>query len=161
MPKVVLSLLDRLLRTADLETRSNFVSLNTFKDRLRHDLEYLLNTSKPLSPEDSSIRGTILDFGLPEFVGIDIADANAQTRLAVAIEQTLRAFEPRLTNISVVPLLASVGKEENERAINSSQPTFRVRAELRYSPAREKIRFHALLDGATGRLRPGEITEDA
>jgi type VI secretion system protein ImpF len=165
MPWVTLSLLDRLLSVPEDKGRVRAASLEDLKVSLRRDLNYLLNTPKPAHSEVEGrlvLPGTLLNFGISEFVGIDIADPGAQTRIAVAIEQAIRAFEPRLTDVSVTPVLEeNVPDRSRGNPATPLQLTFRVRAEFHYHPARERIHFQAVLEGGTGRFEPGEILSDA
>jgi type VI secretion system protein ImpF len=163
MAWVTLSLLDRLLPHPDPASRD--ASLNELKISLRRDLEYLLNTPKSVRNEIEEypgLRGSVLDFGLVEFVGIDIADPGAQTRIAVALEETIRAFEPRLMNVSVVPLFGENSPDRSRgTAANPLQLSFRVRADFHYYPARERVHFNAVLESGTGHVTTTEISDDA
>ena len=96
MPWVTLSLLDRLLPSRELGGWS--ASVRDLKIVVRRDLEYLLNTSKPARTDTEDFprfRGTVLEFGLIEFGGIDIADAGTQTRIAVAVEEAIRSVRAK------------------------------------------------------------------
>ena len=95
---VTQSLLDRLIDVDDWPTtRSN--SMRMYRDSLKRDVEWLLNTRRP--PIDhiesySKASASVIHYGLTDinaFTGSSGRDENA---LSLAILQSLREFEPRI-----------------------------------------------------------------
>ena len=92
------SLLDRL---TDLDqwpdTRS--ASISMYRESLKRDVEWLLNTRQPVIPELEGYPATaasVLNFGLPDIHSFDGSKGKEQNALTVALEKCIRIFEPRI-----------------------------------------------------------------
>jgi type VI secretion system protein ImpF len=146
---IQLGLLDRLI---DLEpenrneaplTRAE--SLRRFRNAVKRDLEYLLNTTRmPLEIPDGcpEARKSILGFGLPDISGMSIQNPGDEHRLLRGLESAIELFEPRLSRIRV----------SCADPITSTQQsiTFHVEALLMIDPAPERIAFDTVLDISKG-----------
>jgi len=149
-----LSVLDRLLDKSGGTAQIRTASVGELRDSVKEHLNWVLNTRRPLNQDldleaYAGLHGTILDYGLPDFAGFSLDSAQTQEEVALAIQNVIRAFEPRLQDISVVPFF------------NEGSLTFRVRASLIFRPASERVQFQAVLEAASGRLVAGEIHIDA
>lgn len=138
------SVLDRLIDSGSRELRTDASTGDTetlprIKDGLRRDLEWLLNTRRPLVPlpkGSAHLEGSVLTFGLPDFTNVSLDNGDDRRRLVRAVEEVVRRFEPRLTNV-VVTLLEGTGPD---RALR-----FRIDGMLRVEPNPEPITFDSIL----------------
>jgi type VI secretion system protein ImpF len=92
------SLVDRLADTEQWpETRATSISM--YRESMKRDLEWLLNTRNPVIPELESYPATaasVLNFGLPDLHSFDGSAGREQNALTVALEKCIRTFEPRI-----------------------------------------------------------------
>jgi type VI secretion system protein ImpF len=112
------------------------------KDAVRRDLEWLLNSRRPPLdiPEGmDALKTSLVMFGLPDFTGVSAGDANERDRLQTTLEQVIRDFEPRLSDVKVT---FDPGDQDRARAALH----YRVSALLRLDPAPEPITFDTVLD---------------
>jgi type VI secretion system protein ImpF len=138
---IIPSVLDRLL---DYEPgvrcdpdESDAESVRQYKQSLRRDLDWLLNTRRVIEripPAHKELRYSLAAYGLPDFSAADLDHSAEGARRA--IEAAIRVFEPRLSNVAVVLAAA----RDIERAL-----VFRVEARLRVEPSAEPITFHATI----------------
>src|SRR4051794_41104993 len=106
--RITPSVFDRLLDYEPDISReppsSRAKSLRLFKQAVRRDLEWLLNTRQIVDgvPEQlPELRRSLAAYGLPDFStasGSNIADQNRMRRY---IEESIRVFEPRLQDVTV------------------------------------------------------------
>lgn len=145
--RINLSVLDRLVDfEPDVKAEppaSRSKALRQVKQALKRDLEWLLNTRRVLEvPEELPLLGdSLLAYGLPDFSNFSIKSANDQHDLTLALEATLKRFEPRLEDIVVTVANASV----LERAYR-----FKIEARLRIDPVPEPISFDTTLQLGSG-----------
>jgi type VI secretion system protein ImpF len=145
--RINLSVLDRLVdfdpeaRTEPPPSRSK--ALRQVKQALKRDLEWLLNTRRVLDvPDELPLLGeSLLAYGLPDFSNFSVKSAHDQHDLTLALEATLKRFEPRLEDIVVTVANASV----LERAFR-----FKIEARLRIDPVPEPISFDTTLQLGSG-----------
>jgi type VI secretion system protein ImpF len=140
---VTQSLLDRLIDVDDWpNTRSN--SMRMYRDSLKRDVEWLLNTRRP--PIDN-IQGypksvaSVINFGLTDinaFTGSAERDENA---LVAAILQSLREFEPRIES----PRVFLVRNDTANRHIR-----FHIEGRIRFDNVPEDITFDTILELSSG-----------
>jgi type VI secretion system protein ImpF len=145
---VTLSVLDRLL---DYEPgvsyeppASRAKSLRIFKQAVRRDLEWLLNTRRLATgiPEGlEELQSSLAAYGLPDFAGSGTDEGDSQARVRAAIEDAVRTFEPRLQDVSV----ALEPQRDTERALR-----FRIDALLMVDPAPEPVTFDTTLQLVSG-----------
>ncbi|HUI76476.1 MAG TPA: type VI secretion system baseplate subunit TssE [Bryobacteraceae bacterium] len=146
---ITLSVLDRLI---DLDPRNSqevpltrAQSLRLFKDALRRDLEWLLNTRRVAVPPDESLKevnksGYI--FGLPDFTGYKLSAPQDQTRLLRYIQTATKLFEPRLANVKVVPIEAGL--------VSARTMRLRIEGLMLVDPAPEHVSFDTVLELTSG-----------
>jgi type VI secretion system protein ImpF len=140
---VTQSILDRLMDVEDWPaTRAQ--SLRYFRDTLKRDLEWLLNTRRPPIANIERFeraRATMLNYGLSDITSLGLSSAADQKRLRRALELCLHEFEPRLTDV-VVTLQESQTAERRLR--------FHVQGLMRINPAPEEISFDTVLELSSG-----------
>ncbi|HEX8713577.1 MAG TPA: type VI secretion system baseplate subunit TssE [Terracidiphilus sp.] len=143
---VTQSVLDRLTQVEDWPTTRN-QSVRFFRDALKRDLEWLLNTRKPPVEEISSrpvARETVINYGLPDISALGLGSTTDQRALRSAIEACLRAFEPRLTGVHVT--LESA--DTVDRRLR-----FHIEGNMKLDPAPEEIAFDTVLELASGEYK--------
>lgn len=152
--RVTLSVLDRLLDERPREPTeppaSRASSLRIFRQAVRRDLEWLLNTRQLAGglPEGlEEVRTSLAAYGLPDFAGATSDEGASQARVRAAIEEAIRCFEPRLqdVNVSLEP------QRETERALR-----FRIDALLMIDPAPEPVTFDTTLRLVSGEYEVAE-----
>lgn len=146
---VTQSLLDRLI---DEEPRERLdppatwaQSVRALKHSVRRDLGWLLNTRRmyePIPEEFTELEASLYEYGIPDISSMDRDSPRTRERLMRVIEQTIRTFEPRLTNVRValVP-----GDEQSWREVH-----FIIEALLRMDPNPEPVVFDTTLDMSSG-----------
>ena len=143
---VTQSVLDRLIAVEDWPaTRSQ--SLRFFRDALKRDLEWLLNTRQPPLPQLASwpaAKASVINFGLPDISSLGLASTSDQRSLRLAIETCLRNFEPRLTDVHVT-LEASDTVDRRLR--------FHIEGNMKLDPAPEEISFDTVLELSSGEYK--------
>ena len=108
VPLAAPSILDRLLDDApDLSVdppRTRQAQMRDALTSLRRDLEVLLNTrccaTSPPS-ELPQLRQSLFSFGVSDFMGANMTTVEQRRVFAARLEDTVRACEPRLRNVTV------------------------------------------------------------
>jgi type VI secretion system protein ImpF len=145
---LVPSVLDRLLdddpgvSTELARNRSQL--LRDLKLSVRRDIENLLNARRrnvALPRELSELVQSLLSYGVADFSGTGPASAKAREGFCRALEDVIRANEPRLLEVRVE--LAS-NPEPGDRTLR-----FRIDALLRADPSPEPVIFDSTLEPAT------------
>lgn len=148
------SLLDQLIDDdAPVVPRNRFEQEQRFEfTRLSilADVEKLLNTRPRCRrwPEKySELNNSILDYGLEDFSGRDLASEADRDALCASVETTIARYEPRLTNIKtrLLPI-----QDEFDNAVR-----FRIDATVK--SVAEAVLFQADLVTDTGRF---QLTEE-
>lgn len=111
---------------------------------VRRDLEALLNARRrrrPLPPQLRELASSIASYGIPDPVSGTYTVPELRAGLAREVENTIRRFEPRLSQITVTL------NEQDE----ASGGTLRLRVEamLRADPVPEPVSFETLLEPVT------------
>lgn len=117
--------------------------LRRSKDAIRRDLEVLLNTQQPLGDDMSAlpeIQTSLLKYGTPGFHGLMLATRQQRQRLALAIQELITLFEPRLYKVAV-----GLG---DEKADTNRLLHLRLRASFRFDDNEETLVFDTTLDPA-------------
>jgi type VI secretion system protein ImpF len=144
---VSLSLLDRLVDldrgVPDRPWISRAESVRRLRTSVRRDLEWLLNTRRvAVSPSSCrELNRSVWVYGLPDFTAYSLASASDRVRLLRDLEAAIRAFEPRLDGVRVVPV-------EQERLAAALR--FRIEAFLLVQPVPEQISFDTVLELSSG-----------
>lgn len=143
---VTQSVLDRLTQVEDWPTTRN-QSVRFFRDALKRDLEWLLNTRRPPVPgleKWEVARETVINFGLPDISSMGLNSATDQRSLRIAIEGCIRAFEPRLIDVRVT--LEST--DTTDRRLR-----FHIEGNMKLDPAPEEITFDTVLELTSGEYK--------
>ncbi len=145
---LIVSVLDRLLDdepgNPSEQPRSSGMDLRALKQSVRRDLENLLNTRwrcKSWPPEMRELETSLVDYGIPDFTGINMSVPSERENLRSVVERVIRRFEPRLKNVAVA-ILGNV--DEFDRTLR-----FRINAQLRTEPAPEPVTFDSELEPLT------------
>jgi type VI secretion system protein ImpF len=151
---VTQSLLDRLVdRSRDKDsqyaasgqeavTRSE--SFRRFKEGVKRDIEWLLNTRQlphPAGEGFAELPLSLYNYGLPDITSIGLHSSRDRERLLHMLETAIRRFEPRISGVkvSLEPMLA------NTRILR-----FRIDGMLRIDPAPEPVSFNTILEITSG-----------
>ena len=146
------SLLDRLVdedpkrESEPLPSRAQ--SVRIFKEALRRDLEWLLNTRAipEMPPEEmEDLHASLYCYGLPDLSSFNLVSPSGRGRIQRAMQHVVEAFEPRLTNVQVIPAEAQTP--------SSRVVSFVISGLLRMEPAPEQISFDTVLELARGEYR--------
>lgn len=139
---------DRLLdydpQTSTEAPKSRTRSLEDLKQSVRRDLEWLLNTRKPLwnVPETlEEANNSLAVYGLRDMTGISIKNPHIQKELIEDVERTIKIFEPRLIDlkVSLEPF------EHTDKHLK-----FKIESRLDVEPAPEPIVFDTVLELGSG-----------
>lgn len=142
---VTQSVLDRLISSENEEwSMTRAQSLRLFKDSLKRDLEWLLNTRRPPIAnlqEYELASASVLNYGLPDMSAMGVFSSDDQFALLALLQQCLRNYEPRISALRVY----LEGAEANSRSIR-----FRIEGLLKIDPAPEEINFDTVLEIGRG-----------
>jgi type VI secretion system protein ImpF len=137
------SLIDRLVdRDPWPETRS--ASINMYRESLKRDVEWLLNTRQPVIPELEAFpacAASVLNYGLPDIHSFDGSAGKEQNALSVALEKCIRTFEPRITQ----PRVFLTRTDLLSRSLR-----FHIEGHVVYENMDEEIKFDTVLELLSG-----------
>ncbi len=146
---ITLPVLDRLIdddpRTQIEAPLTRAQSVRILRASVRRDLEWLLNTRRvPFVPETGAfeLKRSVYVYGLPDFTSYSLASNKDRARLLEHLEATVRLFEPRLTDVRIVPV---PGADTGAHALH-----FRIQGMLKMDPAPEYISFDTVLELSSG-----------
>ena len=137
------SLVDRLADTEQWpETRATSISM--YRESMKRDLEWLLNTRNPVIPELESYPATaasVLNFGLPDLLSFDGSAGREQNALTVALEKCIRTFEPRIHQ----PRVYLTRTDLLSRSLR-----FHIEGQITYENMDEEVKFDTVLEMISG-----------
>jgi type VI secretion system protein ImpF len=140
---VTQSLIDRLTDAEPWpETRA--ASIAMYRESMKRDMEWLLNTRQPVIPELESYPATaasVLNFGLPEIRSFDGSAGKEQNALTLALEKCIRAFEPRISQ----PRVFLAYSDHLSRSLR-----FHIEGQIFYENMEEEIKFDTVLELISG-----------
>lgn len=123
---------------------STSYSIRQMKDHVGRDLGALLNARRELLtelPEEyKELKGTILEYGLPDFTAFSLRSVSDQKRIRRGVESAIAAFEPRLKSVHV----SLDAPKQFEQILR-----FRIEALLWVDPTPEPVTFDAMLHMTT------------
>jgi len=147
--RIRLPLLDRLLDSDPDAPRDLPQTTQAAIDRLRlavrRDLEQLLNARRrrlPLPGSMPELATSPLGYGVPDPTAGSFTEEERRQELAIAVEASIRRFEPRLVAVRVT--LAALPRELLDRSLR-----IRVEAVLRSDPVPEQVSFETMLRPVT------------
>lgn len=143
------SLLDRLTDAEPDASREplwrHSYTLRQLREDVRRDLEALLNTRQSrvdLVYSQSELARSVLTYGVLEFSAGESLQSDEQERTRAAVEQAIRTFEPRLTNVQV-RIQGPVDRVERKLHLT-------IDAVLRVEPIVERVAFDTVVEAGTG-----------
>ncbi len=143
-----LPLLDRLLDAdpgaPEMPPPTVAEALEKLHIAVRRDLECLLNARRrrqPLPAQLLELSSSLINYGIPDPSSGTYAVPELRAALVREVEATIRRFEPRLENISVV----LVGEDDEL----GGTLRMKVEAVLRADPVPEPVSFETLLEPVT------------
>ena len=143
---VTQSILDRLMEVEEWPTTRS-QSTRFFRDALKRDLEWLLNTRQPPLAGIAGYPGakaSVINYGLPDISSLGFNNASDHRALRIAIEACLRNYEPRLIDVRV-SLEGSDGVDRRLR--------FHIEGNMKLDPAPEEISFDTVLELTSGEYK--------
>jgi type VI secretion system protein ImpF len=151
------SILDRLLDDepdSHVESaRSRAQLLRDLKQCVRRDLENLLNSRWRCSiwpPDLDQLDSSLLNYGTPDFSGVNMGSAAAREELRGVLEKIIRRFEPRFKRVSVRLLDNSDGARP-DRTLR-----FQIDGLLHAEPAPERVQYDTEVETPTGQVHVGD-----
>lgn len=135
---VLASLLDRL--SDDDPDRDQEVPITgrklerILREAIRRDIEGLLNTRRrclPVPAELSEVQGTIVDYGVPDFLGQTLSSERRRKQFLRRIADCLKEQEPRFKSVDVE---LTGGVDQVDRSFD-----FRIKAVVFAEPAPESL----------------------
>jgi len=140
---VTQSLVDRLSDTEPWpETRA--ASISMYRESMKRDLEWLLNTRKPVMPELEGYpltAASVLNFGLPDLHSFDGSAGKEHNALTVALEKCIRTYEPRIS----LPRVYLTRTDLLSRSLR-----FHIEGQIVYENMDEEIKFDTVLEMIRG-----------
>lgn len=149
------SVLDRLAGTGSGGSRSAGdlrIGIEDLKDAVLRDIEWLLNTKRPLNlvvDDFPETRSSILNYGIPDFSQFSASSGDDCSFVCGLIQEAVRRFEPRLEPGSVAVDYLATDKMTGLRA------QFRIRGILHVDPVRVPVSFDTHIEMDSGAV---EIT---
>jgi type VI secretion system protein ImpF len=144
--RLVPSVLDRLI---DPDTEGSAAqrgySAAQMVAAVRRDLEELLNSHQSfqgVEPQWEQIRSSLLTYGIPDLVSINIGSEAEKEQVAGILENVIAQCEPRLRNVRAT---VTTQAAEEGRALR-----FHIDAQLNVDPSPE-VAFVTVVDLMTGK----------
>lgn len=134
------SILDRLTSTSQAYDSEWGYSVSRLKECLLRDLAILLNTrNRFIAPpsEFSYTQSTLLNYGLPDLGGFNLASDRGKAELVNLLDSALRRFEPRFKSLRV----HFVATDSVSGLVK-----FRIEALMHADPVPEMVAFDTVLD---------------
>ena len=151
---LLLSLLDRLMDEQEAEgNRRRGMRLSDLKKAMARDLEQFLNTRRrcrSLPADLTELSPSVLDYGIPDFTGANLASSERRNAFRQSIEAAVRRYEPRFKAVQVVML-------ENNNPLDRSI-RFRIEALMHAEPAPEPLILDSRVDPVTRAYHVRETT---
>jgi len=116
-------------------------SVSEFKQSVRRDVEWLLNTRRTPEPAPDSLselQNSLYDYGLPDITSLSADSPEVRMQLARRIEEAITLFEPRLAEVRISVTDTGEG--------GTRQLRFLIEGMLRMEPNPEQVAFDTILD---------------
>ena len=136
---VTQSLMDRLANTEDWPT-TRFASMRMYRDSLKREVEWLLNTRQSPIPELEGYpqaSSSVINYGLPDIHAFTGSKGREHDALTGALLRTLRAFEPRIKD----PQVFLVRSDTTNRSLR-----FHIEGRISFENMEEEIKFDTVLE---------------
>ena len=143
------SLLDRLLisgpKDRSISGTRKALSARKLRECVLRDLTWLLNTTNLATRVDferfPGVARSVVNFGMPALTG-NLRAALERDQVASRIAECIATFEPRLTQVKVIPEVSS--------AAQMFTVAFRIEAELWGDPVPQHLSLRTEIDVGTG-----------
>jgi type VI secretion system protein ImpF len=138
------SVLDRLLGEGRPGEGGPGVFLQSLKEAVRRDLEDLLNTRRSCvswPKELAELGHSLVHYGVQDFSGSSLGSPDEQDRFRQDVQNVIRRYEPRLSNVVVKRVR---GTDPSERLLR-----FRIEAILKAEPNPVPVTFDSALQPLT------------
>lgn len=139
------SLIDRLIDRDPMSTTESRMTLaqsvSEFKQSVRRDVEWLLNTRRIPEPAPDSmveLEHSLYEYGLPDITSLSADSPEVRTQLVRRIEEAITLFEPRLADVKITVTDTGEG--------GTRQLRFLIEGMLRMEPNPEQVAFDTILD---------------
>jgi type VI secretion system protein ImpF len=119
-------------------------AINRFKDSVKRDLEWLLNTRQVVDdrlPDYPEVSRSVYAYGLPDITSINVGAVHDQNELLRRMERCIEFFDKRLTKTEII-LEPMIGLNRVLR--------FSISGMVLMDPAPEEIVIDTILDPASG-----------
>jgi type VI secretion system protein ImpF len=119
-------------------------AINRYKDSVKRDLEWLLNTRQVVDdrlPDYPEVSRSVYAYGLPDITSINVGAIHDQNELLRRMERCIEFFDKRLTKTEIM-LEPLVGVNRVLR--------FSISGIVLMDPAPEEIVIDTILDPASG-----------
>lgn len=146
--RLVPSVLDRLLdyepELSSEPHKSRVGSLKDFKQSIKRDLEWLLNTRAFAGEVDEKLEEvwkSVFCYGITDFTGVSANNEGDKQQLTSVLEKAIEYFEPRFIDVKIT--LQPVNNLD--RSLK-----FHIEANLNIEPSPEPIAFDTVLEVGSG-----------
>jgi type VI secretion system protein ImpF len=140
---VTQSLMDRLANLDEWPS-TRFASMRMYRDTLKRELEWLLNTRQPPIVEldgYTQASNSVINYGLPDIHSFDGSAGREREALTNALLRTLRTFEPRIKD----PQVFLVRSDTTNRSLR-----FHIEGRISFENMEEEIKFDTVLELMSG-----------
>jgi type VI secretion system protein ImpF len=137
------SLVDRLANVDDWPS-TRAASMRMYRESLKRDVEWLLNTRQPQMPELEgypTAATSVINFGLPDIQAFNGSEGRDRNALSTALLKTLRAFEPRIKQ----PRVYLARTDPTSRSMR-----FHIEGQISFENMQEEITFDTVLELISG-----------
>ena len=141
LPSVFDRLIDEDPTTVEEKPSSRSQVLFEMKQSVRRDLQSLLNTRWKCvnwPPDYEELDLSLINFGIPDFSGVNMGGPEAQKRLIEIVERAIEFFEPRFLRFS---LRLSTNQHEFDRTLR-----FKIEGLLKAEPSPEPVSYDTTMD---------------
>lgn len=141
---VTQTIIDRFLLSQDEWPKTRKESMDKYRDALKRDLEWMLNTRKPVMPileEFPEVSTSVFNFGFPDLQNFDNSQGNDKDAVSTALERCIRTFEPRIYQ----PRVFLTRSDTLARSLK-----FHIEGQIRYEDTKEDIKFDTVLELISG-----------
>jgi len=133
------SLIDRLADSTSFPT-TRAASMQMYRESLKRDVEWLLNTRQPVLPELTRYplaAASGLNYGLPDIQSFTGSSGRDQNALTASLLRTIRIFEPRIQ----FPRVYMMRAESASRSLR-----FHIEGKIAFETMEEEISFDTVLE---------------
>jgi type VI secretion system protein ImpF len=137
------SLIDRLAQV-DTWPTTRRASEIMYRESLKRDVEWLLNTRQPLLPELEGYplaAASVVNFGLPDFQSFNGSEGKDRNALSALLLKTLRTFEPRIKQ----PRVHLMRTDATSRSLR-----FHIEGQISFENMQEEITFDTVYELISG-----------